>query len=321
MNAETAPLSEDKDKSPIDPHEEFRRSKRNSLFWSSISILSIAAMPDHYLAKFHLGIARLDLEAWWVLIGLTVTTVFMLAGFERSRRYLRLRHSATIFERKSGDAVKKIDEIIEDLKETSKLTAEGKARSEYLISMLDDGEQQAKRLHEDMKKQTLKDSQSFANEARQSIENSSEFNDTLFNCYEYEQGDAEKLANIINKERLRCMQFGFSRGHFQAGNAMNILDRITRFLEHKGEYQPQSDNESLNTSISKLDQLSADLSKFHSNIDGTDKAWHNLHDRGAVYVLFSIAMVMASVQTSQFAESRDLAPSEFETSIAYDGHQ
>ena len=93
--------SDDPDKMPIIPHEEFRRAKRNSLLWSSIGLLTAFSLPATYHTTVSFGLAKMDVPAWLLWLMALSAVVFMLFGFARANRLLILRHSTMLFDKKA----------------------------------------------------------------------------------------------------------------------------------------------------------------------------------------------------------------------------
>lgn len=108
------------DKLPIEPHEEYRRAKRNSLWWSSITILTALSMSSDYNEKLGLINTNLKLEAWKILLTLSIVSFYMLFGYIKANRHLVFRHSQGLIrpsDSETGVAAQDALSMIENLKD------------------------------------------------------------------------------------------------------------------------------------------------------------------------------------------------------------
>lgn len=102
-----APDSQEADPefAPIHFNDDFRKAKRNSLFWSTLSIVAAIGAPNKADGRSEVSLFQLGLsyEHWEIIVVCLIASTFMIFGYFRSARTLKLLNSMAFRKRKLSD--------------------------------------------------------------------------------------------------------------------------------------------------------------------------------------------------------------------------
>lgn len=92
---------EDPDQNKLNIFENFRRSKRNSLTWSGILLLS--ALADSGNGTLSAPVITASYPTWLIIIGAFAVSVFMVIGYRRSEHEIIFRNSQFVVDQTADD--------------------------------------------------------------------------------------------------------------------------------------------------------------------------------------------------------------------------
>lgn len=270
--------ADDADFEPINFHEAFRRAKRNSLVWSSLTILatmgSSADNDGNSVSLFQVG---LHYEQWKIVVACFVTAVFMVAGYYRAERLLPLLNSTAFRHRKLAQYTRVVEDLADQAKEACELfnaAVRNLLIAEERISSL---AKFAEEKIEETESALKRASAAAASESFFAMENAQ--NPTA----ETYRGRLAKVQNALIDLDARLRQ------------TMATKEDGRVLAERPGVQASQLANleEKLVDPITELQKSANLFAAYDQAIGRGEKGWFLLHDRLPVYGAFAIATGLA----------------------------
>jgi len=275
---EVGSLLEDPIKKTVNISEEFRRAKRNSLFWSSLTLLAIIGVPtsQEQLAKdqtvvslFQIGLSFTQAQ---IIAVCFLVSLFMIIGFRRAEAVLLVQNTELMRERWGEHYSSILKSLINDANSAS--------------AGIESYEHEAKRATKQAEaaaQPILHDSKAIVDTLRQL---KSDLDDKKF--YDQVQGQGPRLnQNKVSK------------------NIHAARDRLTSISTKLDAYPevPEKLNESeldnikllrtnLEQSIAKIANVSETMRGFDRKLGLGEKRWFWFFDQVPVYGLFTLSALL-----------------------------
>lgn len=240
-------------------------------------------MPDRASGHVTFGLAKLDLPAWLLLLSLFIIVGFMAAGFERARRFLRLRHSETLFETRAGEAIETLENLTSESRKTTELIFDAAATAKRINQKKSEFSDRLERVRDRLQNETF----DLDSDRREFLSRISEFpevadeNSNLKNLTIDVEDIRDRTKYLFEEIRKR-----FRTVNIEAANAVNHAHLA--FSAHGTEVE-QIDTDLITSKLDKIAALSTNLKAFHSSISGADRRWHLWHDAVPVFTLAVLA--------------------------------
>lgn len=273
--------SSDPDLETINVSQDFRRSKRNSLVWSSLTILATIGIPtlsadapqgQTVVSLFQIGLGFTQLQ---IVLACLVAATFMLIGYVRSEAMLRLQNTELMRQKKLSEYGLVLDALVADAQFAGLEIAELERRAKTATAKVEN------------------DAKPFINGAsnirEKILQLKSEAEDSNF--YSQLPGQAKTLDP-------KKVQASLSRIHDRLSH---ISDEIETYPPVPAELGMKECEEVARVSTS-LDESMEAISRVAETLQGFDKRigkgqilWFRLYDKLPVYSLYLLSLVLSAV--------------------------
>lgn len=292
------------DKLPIEPHEEYRRAKRNSLWWSSIAILTALSMSSDYNEKLGLINTNLKLEAWIILLTLSVVSLYMFFGYIKAKRHLVFRHSQGLIrpsDSETGAAAQDALSMIENLKDDIRKASDSipgavAAANDYqhrireASSELDAGIKSVGSRLEGMADAVSSQVQNLGTYP----ENIRAVIDRISKGEKISEDEMERFISRIVKTFPNMSQIIAS---FQkevrepVQDLRNILTSVEAQLTKNEEGELALRKNEFDSNLEKLNNFKDNFKEIHEDIEEEDKNWVKYYDQWPIWTLFCLSVL------------------------------
>lgn len=267
----------DKDREPIRFSEEFRKAKRNALFWSMVTMLLALGLTNGSNEIEVYGIVRhLTFPHGLLLSSSLAVLVFMTLGFRRAQIRLRSNHSDFAVAHRLSEAAEVADTLFE--KVTTTLQGAGE-----LDAHIQDRLERMKSL------------------ADAEISNISQVKVSLQNVKEdkldgFLKGNAPLEIKEISSAAKKCIE----AVDYAQRSIESTIGNILRNMDPKQTPRPlpelTKEGGALAVNTDELAELSKSLRVFSDAIGKGERRWLFWYDEVPVYGLAAVATIFAAMR-------------------------
>lgn len=272
----------DREDEPILFTEEFRRAKRNALFWSAVTLLLAIGHSTDEIEVRSL-VQNLDFPQATLLLGSLVILVFMVIGYHRAEDRLLKRHTPFAIAQRIEDTAKFVERMLEELKKIRQMADEMSNTVSVVRSEI-----QERIVLADKKIERIQITPQTNDELkglRQDILNNVPWGTGV---------DKVHVADFTNQKVTSFLENESKRVRNEVEQQLRELFRPDS-LEPLGEWIHKEDAK-VQTELQRLGELSDSLHGIAASIRDGERYWFYWYDRAPVYGLFGLAMFAAVIR-------------------------
>lgn len=287
----------DPDQSLIQFNENFRKAKRNTLAWSSISILSTIGVSSDS-APVPLFATGLQYPQTLLVILAFVVAVFMILGYVRAERIVIIKSSQFFLENEAGKLANAFETLSDALNEKVAII---KDMSVDVTSLSAGTTQIASEIYHSVMRgtQQLNEVLFFSSVIGEENEGIKEF--------------SENIRATKDEDKIEGFRRQIEEKHFEINHNVLAIEKTTsgylsqiertalsaeqalRMYLSKVQNDEKKISENIRKLISEIEEISkasTKINKFHISISRGEKLWHVLLDRIPSYGSFMVAAIL-----------------------------
>lgn len=280
-------------------HEEFRKAKRNVLFWGVLTILLAVGTVNAESVDPSSLIRGISLPPVPLVVGSAAILIFMFLGYWRAEQHLIIKNREFTDQHDIGEAIKVIIALRDDLKDKSMAATTNKDRLVRIHNVTRDAQM----------KIGLE-----VQEARDQLMNVDDLRDalappTLALIGLARSGEYPSMDTTTPNQQHHALQYVRNTNPVAVAAEDWIKHRIAKFagaLNTAWEgaqtdiKQVKSNEDDIETSATQADNritnLLTGLNSWATGIGLTEKRWFIGYDRGVVWLVTALALLVAAVR-------------------------